>query len=92
MPEDERAEILAALACVDYVVIFEEPTVERLLKVLKPDIQCKGTDYTEETVPEREVVRSYGGRVAIAGDPKDHSTRDLIRDILSSSPPKKSCS
>ena len=83
MPEDERAEILAALACVDYVVLFEELTVERLLRVLKPDIQCKGTDYTEETVPEREVVRSYGGRVAIAGDPKDHSTRNLIQDILS---------
>jgi len=83
MPENERAEILAALACVDYVVLFQEPTVERLLRVLKPDIQCKGTDYTEETVPEREVVRSYGGRVAIAGDPKDHSTRDLIQDILS---------
>jgi rfaE bifunctional protein nucleotidyltransferase chain/domain len=89
MPEDERAEILTALACVDYVVIFQERTVERLLKVLKPDIQCKGTDYTEETVPEREVVRSYGGRVAIAGDAKDHSTRDLIQDILSrSSGPK----
>jgi len=89
MPENERAEILAALACVDYVVLFQEPTVERLLRVLKPDIQCKGTDYTEETVPEREVVRSYGGRVAIAGDPKDHSTRDLIQDILSrSSAPK----
>ena len=85
MPEIERAEILAALACVDYVVLFQEPTVERLLRVLKPDIQCKGTDYTEETVPEREVVRSYGGRVAIAGDPKDHSTRDLIQDILSKS-------
>ena len=85
MPENERAEILAALACVDYVVLFQEPTVERLLRVLKPDIQCKGTDYTEETVPEREVVRSYGGRVAIAGDPKDHSTRDLIQDILSKS-------
>ena len=83
MPEDERAEILAALACVDYVVLFQEVTVERLLRVLKPDIQCKGTDYTEETVPERDVVRSYGGRVAIAGDPKDHSTRDLIQDILS---------
>ena len=83
MPEDERAEILAALSCVDYVVIFQELTVERLLRVLKPDIQCKGTDYTEETVPERDVVRSYGGRVAIAGDPKDHSTRDLIQDILS---------
>jgi bifunctional ADP-heptose synthase (sugar kinase/adenylyltransferase) len=85
MPEDERAEILAALACVDYVVLFQELTVETLLRVLKPDIQCKGTDYTEETVPEREVVRSYGGRVAIAGDPKDHSTRDLIQDILSRS-------
>jgi len=85
MPENERAEILAALACVDYVVLFQEPTVERLLRLLKPDIQCKGTDYTEETVPEREVVRSYGGRVAIAGDPKDHSTRDLILDILSKS-------
>jgi rfaE bifunctional protein nucleotidyltransferase chain/domain len=85
MPEAERAEILAALACVDYLVIFAEPTVERLLKVLKPDVQCKGTDYTEDTVPEREVVRSYGGRVAIAGDPKDHSTRDLIRDILNRS-------
>jgi len=89
MPENERAEILAALACVDYVVIFQEPTVEEVLRLLKPDIQCKGTDYTEETVPEREVVRSYGGRVAIAGDPKDHSTRDLIQDILSwSSVPK----
>ena len=85
MPEEERAEILAALTCVNYLVIFAEPTVETLLKVLKPDIQCKGTDYTEETIPEREVVRSYGGRVAIVGDPKDHSTRDLIRDILSRS-------
>ena len=82
MPEDERAEILAALACVDYVVLFQEPTVESLLRVLKPDIQSKGTDYTEETVPEREVVRSYGGRVVIAGDPKDHSTRDLIQEIV----------
>jgi len=82
MPENERAEILAALACVDYIVIFQEPNVEAMLRVLKPDIQCKGSDYTEETVPEREVVRSYGGRVAIAGDPKDHSTRDLIQDIL----------
>ena len=85
MPESERAEILAALTCVDYIVLFQEPTVERLLRVLKPDIQCKGTDYTEETVPEREVVRSYGGRVAIAGDPKDHSTRNLIQDILNRS-------
>ena len=84
MPEGERAEILSALECVDYVVIFQETTVAMLLRVLKPDIQCKGTDYTEDTVPEREVVRSYGGRVAIAGDPKDHSTRDLIQEILSS--------
>jgi D-glycero-beta-D-manno-heptose 1-phosphate adenylyltransferase len=90
MPEDERAEILAALACVDYVVLFQEPTVERLLMALKPDIQCKGTDYTEETVPEREVVRSYGGRVAIAGDPKDHSTRDLIHEIVAKCTASKS--
>jgi rfaE bifunctional protein nucleotidyltransferase chain/domain len=90
MQENERAEILAALACVDYVVIFQEPNVEAVLRVLKPDIHCKGTDYTEETVPEREVVRSYGGRVAIAGDPKDHSTRDLIQDILSRSSAPKS--
>ena len=81
MTENERAEILAALSCVDYIVIFQEPSVESLLRALKPDVQCKGTDYTEDTVPEREVVRSYGGRVAIAGDPKDHSTRDLIRTI-----------
>ena len=89
MTEYERAEILAALTCVDYIVIFQESTVESLLKALKPDVQCKGTDYTEETVPEREVVRSYGGRVAIAGDPKDHSTRDLIQTILKLGNPKK---
>jgi rfaE bifunctional protein nucleotidyltransferase chain/domain len=82
MPQNERAEILAALECVDHIVIFQEPTVEALLRALKPDIHCKGTDYTEDTVPERDIVRSYGGRVAIAGDPKDHSTRDLIQAIL----------
>jgi D-glycero-beta-D-manno-heptose 1-phosphate adenylyltransferase len=82
MSENERAEILAAFACVDYVVIFQEPTVEQVLLLLKPDIHCKGTDYTEGTVPEREIVRSYGGRIAIVGDPKDHSTRDLIQEIL----------
>jgi rfaE bifunctional protein nucleotidyltransferase chain/domain len=93
MPENERAEILAALACVDYIVVFQEPNVEAVLSVLKPDIQCKGTDYTEETIPEREVVLSYGGRVAIAGDPKDHSTRDLIQDILGgSTTPQSGCS
>src|SRR5262245_61016390 len=86
MVEQERAEILAALTCVDYIVIFQEPNVERILRVLKPDLHCKGTDYTEDTVPEGDVVRSYGGRVAIVGDPKDHSTRDLIRTILGLSP------
>ncbi len=84
MPERERAEILSALACVDYVVIFDEPNAENLLLLLKPQIHCKGTDYTKETVPEREVVRSYGGEIAIAGDPKDHSTRDLIQIVRNS--------
>jgi len=82
-PESERAEILAALACVDYVVVFDTPTVDPLLRELRPDIHAKGTDYTEESVPERETVLSYGGRVAIAGDPKSHATRDLIAVILS---------
>ena len=77
-PVAERAEILAALSAVDYVIAFSEPTVERLLRELKPDIHAKGTDYTVETVPEREIVRSYGGEIAIVGDPKDHSTRNII--------------
>ena len=77
-PAYERAEVIAALEPVDYVTIFHEPTVETLLLVLKPDIHAKGTDYTEDTVPERDVVRSYGGRVAIVGDPKDHSTSSLV--------------
>jgi D-glycero-beta-D-manno-heptose 1-phosphate adenylyltransferase len=80
-PVAERAEILAALDAVDYVIAFSEPTVERLLRELKPDIHAKGTDYTVETVPEREIVRSYGGEVAIVGDPKDHSTRDIIEMV-----------
>ena len=62
----------------DYVVIFPEPTVAPLLELLQPDVHCKGTDYTVETVPERDTVRAYGGRIAIVGDPKDHSTRDLL--------------
>jgi len=66
---------------VDYVVVFDDPDVGRLLRLLKPDVHCKGTDYTADTVPEREVVAAYGGRVAIVGDPKDHSTRDLIARI-----------
>jgi bifunctional ADP-heptose synthase (sugar kinase/adenylyltransferase) len=66
---------------VDYVVLFPERTVERLLRALRPDVHCKGTDYTVETVPERDVVRGYGGRIAIVGDPKDHSTRGLIDHV-----------
>ena len=77
---NERAELVAALEAVDLVTIFDEPTVTELLLTLKPDVHAKGTDYTEQTVPEREVVRSYGGRVAIAGDPKDHSSSELINE------------
>lgn len=78
MPAGDRAEMVAALDPVDYVTIFDEPTVENLLLTLKPDIHAKGTDYTEESVPERDIVRSYGGTVAIVGDPKDHSTTSLL--------------
>lgn len=78
LPEADRAELVAALRAVDYVVIFPEPTVTPLLELLKPEVHCKGTDYTVETVPERDTVRAYGGRIAIVGDPKDHSTRDLL--------------
>ena len=78
LPAADRAELVAALRGVDYVVIFPEPTVTPLLQLLRPDVHCKGTDYTADTVPERETVRAYGGRVAIVGDPKDHSTRDLL--------------
>ena len=72
LPERERAELVASLQAVDLVTIFPEPTVTELLLAIKPDVHAKGTDYTEETVPERDVVRSYGGRVAIVGYPKDH--------------------
>ena len=78
LPASERAEIVATLESVSYVTIFDEPTVEQLLLALKPDVHAKGTDYTVETVPERDVVRSYGGKVAIVGDPKDHSTSEII--------------
>jgi len=81
LAEGDRAELVAALRDVDYVVIFPEPTVTPLLLALKPDVHCKGTDYTVETVPERDTVRAYGGRIAIVGDPKDHSTRDLLSRI-----------
>jgi rfaE bifunctional protein nucleotidyltransferase chain/domain len=80
-PAHERAEIIAALHDVDYVILFSEPNVENLLRTLQPHIHAKGTDYTEESVPEGEIVRAYGGSVAIVGDPKDHSTRDLIKTI-----------
>ena len=80
---ENRAELVAALRCVDYVIVFPEPTVGPLLELLHPDVHCKGTDYTADTVPERDVVRAYGGRVAIVGDPKNHSTRDLLARIAS---------
>jgi lipopolysaccharide heptosyltransferase I len=81
LPVAARSEMIAALRAVDYVVVFGESTVERLLNLLRPDVHCKGTDYTVETVPERATVRAYGGRIAIVGDPKDHSTRDLLAKI-----------
>lgn len=79
--EDERAEIVSAMRFVDFVTIFPEPTVEELIRAIRPDIHAKGTDYTTDTVPEREIVRSYGGRVAIVGDPKDHSSTELINKV-----------
>jgi rfaE bifunctional protein nucleotidyltransferase chain/domain len=82
---EHRAELVAALRSVDYVVVFPEATVTPLLNLLRPDVHCKGTDYTLDTVPERETVKAYGGRIAIVGDPKDHSTRDLLARIASSS-------
>lgn len=81
LPERDRAELVASLTAVDLVTVFDEPTVTELLLTIKPDIHAKGTDYTEETVPERDVVRSYGGSVRIVGDPKDHSTSELIRSL-----------
>ena len=83
MPDYERAEIVAALADVDAVVIFPELDVRALIGELRPDVQAKGTDYTVDSVPERDAVGAYGGRVAIVGDPKDHSTSEIIRRKLS---------
>ena len=85
MTETERAEIVASIAAVDFVTVFDEPTVENLLIALRPDVHAKGTDYSEETVPEREVVRSYGGRVAIVGDPKNHSTSEILDKMADNS-------
>jgi rfaE bifunctional protein nucleotidyltransferase chain/domain len=78
IPEDERAELVAALGCVDHVVIFDQRTVVEVIRALRPDVHVKGTDYSPDSIPERAEVEAYGGRVAIAGDPKDHSTTDLI--------------
>jgi D-glycero-beta-D-manno-heptose 1-phosphate adenylyltransferase len=85
MAAEHRAELVAALRSVDFVVVFPEPTVTPLLEALRPDVHCKGTDYTADTVPERDTVQAYGGRIAIVGDPKNHSTRDLLERIASSS-------
>ena len=80
----DRAELVAALRGVDYVVVFGEANVERLLLLVKPDVHCKGTDYTVDSVPERAVVAGYGGRTAIVGDPKSHATRELLKRIAGS--------
>jgi rfaE bifunctional protein nucleotidyltransferase chain/domain len=84
---EERVELVSALRCVDYVVVFDEPDVTRVLEVLRPAVHAKGTDYTEQTVPERDRVAQYGGAVRIAGDPKNHSTRDIIERILEKAKP-----
>jgi rfaE bifunctional protein nucleotidyltransferase chain/domain len=82
IPVEERVEIVAALADIDAVVIFPEPDVRQLIREIRPDIHAKGTDYTLETVPERDDVVAYGGRVVIVGDPKDHSSTEIIRSRL----------
>ncbi len=82
MPAEERAEMVAALGDVDAVVVFSEPDVRALIGEIRPDIQAKGTDYTVDSVPERDAVAEYGGRVAIVGDPKDHSTSEIIRSRM----------
>ncbi|MGI8836402.1 MAG: adenylyltransferase/cytidyltransferase family protein [Pyrinomonadaceae bacterium] len=81
LSEHDRAELVASIEAVDFVTVFDEPTVEQLLLALRPDVHAKGTDYTEETVPERDVVRSFGGRVAIVGDPKNHSTSEMLKRL-----------
>jgi rfaE bifunctional protein nucleotidyltransferase chain/domain len=81
LPEAERAEIISALSCVDAVVVFDEDSPAELLSELKPDVHAKGTDYTAESVPERDIIASYGGKTAIVGDSKDHATTDLIEKI-----------
>jgi D-glycero-beta-D-manno-heptose 1-phosphate adenylyltransferase len=90
LPAGDRAELVAALAGVDYVVVFADATVERLLNLLRPDVHCKGTDYTVDSVPERAVVQAYGGRTAIVGDPKTHATRELLARIARERPAARS--
>jgi len=82
MPEWERAEILSALECIDAIVVFAEPDVRAIVREIRPNVHAKGTDYTAQSVPEGDVVREYGGRVEIVGDPKDHSTSEIIRTRL----------
>jgi D-glycero-beta-D-manno-heptose 1-phosphate adenylyltransferase len=81
VPEAERAELVAALACVDHVVLFDTKDVVSVIRLLRPDVQVKGTDYTPDTIPEAAEVRTDGGRVAVAGDPKDHSTTELLAKL-----------
>lgn len=82
LDESERVALISALRCVDHVILFDEPDVRRVIETLKPAVHAKGTDYTEDTVPERQQVLAYGGSVRITGDPKDHSTRDIIESIV----------
>jgi rfaE bifunctional protein nucleotidyltransferase chain/domain len=86
VPENERAELIAALGVVDLVTIFDEPTVEQLIRDIRPDVHAKGTDYSTDTVPERDIIREVGGRVAIVGDPKDHSSTELIATVKCGNP------
>ena len=81
VPADERVELLVALACTDYVIVFDAPDVRGVIRALKPDIHVKGTDYTPESIPERDEVLAYGGRVAVAGDPKNHSTTAALEAL-----------
>ncbi len=81
IPEQERAELLRALRCTDFVFLFSEPDVRLVIRALKPDVHVKGTDYTPDTIPEKAEVEAYGGRVAVAGDPKDHSTTALVAKL-----------
>jgi len=87
LDQAERVELVSAVRCVDYVVVFDEPDVKRVLDVLRPAVHAKGTDYTEQTVPERDRLAAYGGAVRITGDPKNHSTRDIIQRILEKAKP-----